>query len=517
MTIKRMMMVAAVAFLVVFVTSGFTSQAAKETQIAELKSTAAKFYKTPSKKAKYVKAQTTDLKRSYYVRESKKADGTTYYRLEKGATSLGWVETKYLNHTSRTVINTQKKTMYLMNAGFAYTMPATTSANRSYNLSIRRGNSVGITRYEKLGNAYWYKGKIAGTSKTRWIHADNLTNNGYVGLNLRKSSNVTTKQLQQLLLSKGKTPDNILYRLAPEFIKAQKSTGVNAQFMFAHAALETGWGSSVISQYKNNFFGYQAYDTCPTSCAQYFPTGEEGLKFYASKIVNNYLTSGGPYYNGMNVLDMNVRYATDKDWGGKIAYIMNSIKPYDANYYAKVKASTKRIPVMANYSSEIPVGKPRPDRFEDFLGGVVGNVTADQATVYAIPYIYGQRLNAYKKGTKITLKGYHSDVKEFKNSAGKNSRWLRVKTGGREGWVRSDQVKTTNLAFTNIDANLREDAGTSFIQVSNAKKNTPLKLVLKSGKPVTKKDKKKAIWYQIYEPKTKKKAWIRTDLIEIYR
>ena len=273
------MMVAAVAFLVVFATSGFTSQAAKETQIAELKSTAAKFYKTPSKKAKYVKAQTTDLKRSYYVRESKKADGTTYYRLEKGATSLGWVDTKYLKRTSRTVINTQKKTMYLMNEGFAYAMPATTSANQSYNLSIRRGNSVAITRYEKLGNAYWYKGKIAGTSKTRWIHADNLTNNGYVGLNLRKPSNVTTKQLQQLLLSKGKTPDNILYRLAPEFVKAQNTSGVNAQFMFAHAALETGWGSSVISQYKNNFFGYQAYDSCPTSCAQYFPTGGEGLKF----------------------------------------------------------------------------------------------------------------------------------------------------------------------------------------------------------------------------------------------
>ncbi|GEK35201.1 hypothetical protein KSI01_27340 [Kurthia sibirica] len=499
-------------------TNTLEAKAAKVNQIGTITTKTAKIYKTASKKSQATSVSTNDLKRSFYVRESKKADQTTYYRIEKGTTSLGWVATKDIKRTSRTLVSTQKKTMYLLGTNFASTMPATTASNQSYNLQIRRGKTVVLNRYEKIGNAYWYKGIISGTTKARWIRDNNLTNNGFVGLDLRKPSNVTTKDLQALLLSKGKSPDNILYRLAPEFIKAQASTGVNAQFMFAHAALETGWGNSTIAQYKNNLFGYQAYDTCPITCSKYFPTGEAGLKLYAEKIVNNYLTKTGAYYNGMNVLDMNVRYAMDQEWGQKIAFIMQSTKSYDAKYYSKLKSSIKKVGKATDYGSEIPANKPQPSSMVTLPSAVTGTVTASAATVHSIPYIYGARYGSYPKGKKITIKAYHHDVREFTNATGGKSRWYRIAFDGRQGWIRSDQVTTANLAFTNIDATLRDDAGTKYQQVGNAVKNTAIKLILKNDKPVTKKDQVKKIWYQAYKPgSTKTKIWIRSDLVTIFK
>lgn len=504
-------------FVMLFATS-MNSQAATENQLGQIKKSSAKIYKSASKKASATTVKKADLQRTFYVRESKKADNTTYYRLYKSTTAIGWVEKSMLKLSKRTLLSKEKKTMYVMTAGYASTMPATTLANRSYDLTKYRAKKIAVDRYEKVGATEWYRGRLAGTKKVRWVKASALTNNGFVSVDLRKPSDVSAKDLQALLLAKGKTPSNILYRLAPEFIKAQASTGVSAQFMFAHAALETGWGSSTIASYKNNLFGYQAYDTCPITCSKYFPNGEAGLKLYASKIVNNYLVTSGAYYNGKNVLAMNVRYATDQEWGQKIANIMQQIKPYKASYYAKVKASTKKVVASTDYGSVIPAGKPVPAAFVTMPASVKGTVSATSAVVYSIPYVYAPRLGSYKKGTTLTIRAYHTDVAEIENSNKGKSRWYRITYNGTQGWVRSDQVKTTNLAFTAVDSTLRDGAGTKYTKVGNAVKNTPLKLVVSSGKVVTKKDSAKKVWYQAYDPKKPtKKLWIRSDLVTIYR
>lgn len=514
--LKTLIMSILAILLMVSMTS-LESHAAKEYKIAQTTTSKAKIYKSPSKKSKHTTVTKNDLTRSFYVRESRKADKTTYYRLEKGDTSIGWVDAKVLKITNRTLIDKKKRTLYVMKPGFASTMPATTASNKSYDLDKRRGYSMIVERYEKIGNHYWYKGKISGRAKVRWVRADYLTTNPYVGVDLRKASNVKATDLQKFMLANYKTKDNILYKLAPEFIKAQKSTGVSAQFMFAHAILETGWGDSTIAQHKNNLFGFQAYDTCPITCSKYFPTGEDGLKRYGAHIVNRYLVKSGPYYHGMNVLDMNVRYATDKTWGLKIANLMNRIKPYEASYYAKVKSSTKKVVTPKDYGSEIPSNKLIPSAFVNLPSRITGKVTASSAIVYSIPFEHASRLGSYKKGATLKIQAYHSDVKDFKNKSGGKSRWYRISISGKQGWIRSDQVKMNNLAFTTSEVNLRENAGTKYKKVSSAVNNTPLELVKKSNKFVTKKDSSKNTWYQAYNPKSSKKTiWIRSDLIKFY-
>lgn len=507
------------ALFIMLMTTGMTSSAAAENKVGSIVKANAKIYKSASKKSTARALTADDVNRTFYVRESKEADKTTYYRIYKGSVQLGWVDKKMMKVANRTVISRDKKTMYIMAAGHASTMPATTANNRSIDLDKYRGDSVAVERHEKVGTTEWYKGKIAGTNLVRWIKADALTHTGYVGVNVRKPSNVTATELRALLLAKGKTKDNILYTMAPEFIKAQKSTGVSAQFMFAHAILETGWGSSTIAAYKNNLFGYQAYDSCPITCSKYFPTGEAGLKLYASRIVNNYLVTTGPYYNGMNPMDMNVRYATDKGWGAKIAGLMEQMKPYSSSYYKKAKASNIAVAIPKDYGSVIPNGQARPDAFVKMPSSVKAVATADQAIVYSVPYIYAARLGTYTKWKSMTIQAYHTDVKEFTNSTGGKSRWYRVAFAGTEGWVRSDQVQTKNLAFTSKAATLYQGAGTNYTKVGNAVTNTPIKLIMNSaGKNVTKKDKAKKTWYKAYNPQSPKKTmWIRSDLMKIYR
>jgi beta-N-acetylglucosaminidase len=107
---------------------------------------------------------------------------------------------------------------------------------------------------------------------------------------------------------------------------------LNALYLAAHAAWETGWGESRIFKDKNNLFGYGAYDNSPYESAYTFATPQDCVFYAANKIKDNYLTEGGPYYNGPTLKGMNVKYATDQNWHQGIADIMAMIAKFDPNF-----------------------------------------------------------------------------------------------------------------------------------------------------------------------------------------
>lgn len=485
-------------------------------QIAHIQSKTDKIYKSPDDKDNFKLANTTYTGRAFYAKGKTTIDKTTYYQLYQGSKEIGWVASGDLKRLSRKLLNKTTSTGYIAGIGTAYDMPWGGTKNQIYTLSNYRAKSFEITRTEKIGTSTWHQGKLNG--KTVWISATNIETNPYIALNLRKTSNITAKDMQAFLIKKGKLPNNVLYKLAPTFITLQNEAGINAQFMFAHAILETGWGGSTIAQYKNNYFGYQAYDTCALTCAKYFPTGKDGLSAYVYKIYRDYLTTTGPYYNGPSLLGMNVRYATDKGWSEKIANLMAQMKPYSSSYYSKKSASTKVFPAPKEYDNVIPETKAQPDSYHSMPSAITAKINvASGATVYSLPYIYSSQYGTYKKDKSITLKAYHSDVRDFKNASGKTVRWYRISYGGKQAWVRSDQIAVQNLAFTTSDGtNLRAGADTKYTKVASVNKNTPIKLVKKDNKYVTKKDKNKSTWYQIYKPGSTKKVWISSTLIQMY-
>lgn len=110
------------------------------------------------------------------------------------------------------------------------------------------------------------------------------------------------------------------------FIEAAKQSGLDPRYIVAHAALESGWGTSKIAQDKNNYFGIGAFDSSPYASAYKFGSGlAAGIIGGANWIAENYYNSKYQqktlrqmrWNNGVH------QYATDSGWDTKIAQIMS--------------------------------------------------------------------------------------------------------------------------------------------------------------------------------------------------
>ena len=144
-----------------------------------------------------------------------------------------------------------------------------------------------------------------------------------IDTNLNETVEVTGADLDEAI--RAIKPSSALIGLGQVFVNVGNSKNINAYYIAAHAAWETGWGTSAIFKDKNNLFGYGAFDHCPYECALTFNTIEEGVVYAMTRVKEDYLTEGGKYYNGPNLRGMNVRYATDTNWGNGIVNIMNSL------------------------------------------------------------------------------------------------------------------------------------------------------------------------------------------------
>jgi beta-N-acetylglucosaminidase len=130
---------------------------------------------------------------------------------------------------------------------------------------------------------------------------------------------ITRVQLDEDLRSQGRVGHSQVY------VDVARQLDINPFYIAAHAAWDTGWGTSRIFRDKNNAFGYGAFDRCPSDCALSFDSVQDGGVFAMGRVNANYLTPGGKFYNRSTLAGMNVRYATDQNWKYGIAGIMNSL------------------------------------------------------------------------------------------------------------------------------------------------------------------------------------------------
>ncbi len=105
-----------------------------------------------------------------------------------------------------------------------------------------------------------------------------------------------------------------LSAFAEEFIAAEEKYGVNAVFLCAVSALESGWGRYCFR--PNNIFGWSGKN---------FESKAECIDFVASKIAEHYLSEEGKYYHGKTVSGVNVCYNGTDFWKNKIPGIMAMI------------------------------------------------------------------------------------------------------------------------------------------------------------------------------------------------
>ena len=152
-----------------------------------------------------------------------------------------------------------------------------------------------------------------------------ITINTFQYKNLKSTSNYTSSELDEMISMMGGDSGKLAGKGAT-FKAAEERYGVNALYLLAHAGLESAWGKSQIAILKNNFFGIAAYDNTPFQSAYSFDGVDAGILGAAKFINNTYLENEGFPARGAFLGDktrgMNVYYATDPNWGYKIAKIM---------------------------------------------------------------------------------------------------------------------------------------------------------------------------------------------------
>ncbi|PES76531.1 N-acetylmuramoyl-L-alanine amidase [Bacillus cereus] len=236
----------------------------------------------------------------------------------------------------------------------------------------------------------------------------------YIDLDVTLPSNVTPQEIDNYI--KRYHPDSPLVGVGQDFIKAQNEYGVNSLYLAAHAILESGYGKSEIAYRKHNLFGLRAYDWDPFAHAKYLPSYGLSISYNADYVRKNYLEQGAKYFNGYTLPAMNVMYSTDKEWAGKIANIMERIKPFNNKDYQNVN----RLPKNPNTLNVEVLGEAIP--YKDYAKDAKATVQS-VGSYYQVPFPFN---NPIKSVPNVT-----------QNEVGKleNGKKVNVYREDPNGWV----------------------------------------------------------------------------------
>lgn len=123
----------------------------------------------------------------------------------------------------------------------------------------------------------------------------------------------TERQLAQAL--KGNLP-----QYAADFLAAEQTYGVNAVFLAAIAAQESGWGRSELAVNRNNLFGIKG-----DGSYKRFSSREACIQYVARHLSVNYLSPDGRYFHGYEVKDVCVCYCGSDSWTRQVERIMRDL------------------------------------------------------------------------------------------------------------------------------------------------------------------------------------------------
>lgn len=148
-------------------------------------------------------------------------------------------------------------------------------------------------------------------------------------MKLNKPSGLSLEQFKKVLSGCKSDKNKIFEGNAEYFYYAEKQYNINGLFVAAVGIHESKWGTSKISLDKKNLFGYGASDSNPYANAKNFTTYAEGIDLVSRVFVKYYINSPGTkiydgevatgkYYNGSTLVDVNKRYATDKNWNNGV-------------------------------------------------------------------------------------------------------------------------------------------------------------------------------------------------------
>lgn len=141
-----------------------------------------------------------------------------------------------------------------------------------------------------------------------------ITSGQGVHMNIHSPSGFTSKNFEKAWEVLGASN---MSGTGIHFVQAEITTGINAIFLAAIAYHESAGGTSKIALYKNNLFGWQAYDINVFHYAKSFESKGDGIQYVAEKI--------NEIYFGQTLNEIGQKYASDPEWANKVSAIMKLI------------------------------------------------------------------------------------------------------------------------------------------------------------------------------------------------
>lgn len=162
---------------------------------------------------------------------------------------------------------------------------------------------------------------------------------------VRQPSNYTGEELEAYIVNilaekqatgvaqySGATTKSKLIGIGAYLKEMETTYRVNAMFILAAAIHESNYGLSGNAMTKNNIFGIKVYDSSPELGEMYAKPQDSVLAFVTRYINASYGPQGGSYAKGMapgnKTTGFNVHYASDPQWGSKIAGHMYRIDSF---------------------------------------------------------------------------------------------------------------------------------------------------------------------------------------------
>ena len=162
--------------------------------------------------------------------------------------------------------------------------------------------------------------KTETSAKTTYIDTSNV--NTIKNRDLREFEPISVEQMNLIIDNLTKNNTSSPFRGQGEvFIKASQVSGLDPRYILAHAAIESGWGTSRLARNKHNYFGIAAYDSSPGSAYAMGNSLESGIINGAKWIADNYTNKGQSTLHLM--IYGKKRYASDGKWILKISNIMS--------------------------------------------------------------------------------------------------------------------------------------------------------------------------------------------------
>ncbi|MBO9129107.1 SH3 domain-containing protein [Bacillus sp. 165] len=303
------------------------------------------------------------LKKGTVVEITKSANG--WYYVTAGNVK-GWCSAQYITKTVTTVpVEPPAQSNASKGTVTASVLNVRTSASTTAKIvgTLKKGTVVEIT---KSANGWYYvtAGSIKGWSSAQYITktqdpAPTPTPDvkpvatDYKTMDIRYPSKVTAQEINDYI-SKYETytgKKSVFSGQGQLFITIGTETGINQLILAAMAIHESAYGTNYLSNWKNNLFSVGAYDSSPYDSAYMFTSVEQAVRYQAYFLKSGYLNPSSwkfkGYYLGDAAGGLNYYYASDKQWGEKIANHANKIHPFNATEYTNISIMDKTASAIA--------------------------------------------------------------------------------------------------------------------------------------------------------------------------